>query len=146
MSGAGRDGSYGSPNQSPSESQSQIDEAQSLFETMKNEATLRSRRESDAAHTRGPLARGILVLTLVAVVLAVATLVYGISRFPDAPIRATAGGYTGKGGTARTLADFESFVVWERAMLTIFPLAFVLGFAFALVDVRRRRKGVKPQS
>jgi len=30
----------------------------------------------------------------------------------------------------------------KKAMLAIFPLAFALGFAFAFVDSRRRRKGV----
>lgn len=126
--------------QATPEPQGQIDEARNLFETMAAEAKRRSERESVAARSRGPMARGLLALTIVAAVLAAATLVYGVSMFPDAPIRAVADGYKGKGGTARTQADFEAFVVWKTAMFTIFPSAFLLAFAFAVTEARQRRR------
>lgn len=140
MKGSDREGPNEPPNQRSGETHKQIDEAKNLLETMMAEATRRSKRESDAARSRGPAARVLLALTIVAAVLAAATLVYGIFTFPDAPIRETASGYTGKGGTARTQGDFERFVAWKTAMLTIVPSAFVLAFAFAVADARQRRR------
>jgi hypothetical protein len=73
-----------------------------------------------------------LALTIIASLLAAATMFYGMYHFPDAPIRQTAGGYVGKGGRARTQQDFEAFLKWEKAMLIVFPSVFVFGFAFGI--------------
>jgi hypothetical protein len=117
-----------------------IDEARDLFDTMVGEATRQANLESDAARSRGPVTKALLALTIVAVVLAAATMAYGIYTFPDAPIRATDGGYRGKGGTLRTVKDFEAFGAWKTALLTVVPSVFVFGFAFAVADARRRRR------
>ena len=95
--------------------------------------------EREAARGRGPLARALRALTAAACLAAVVVGVYGVYKFPDAPIRQTAGGYAGKRGKPRTREDFEAFVLWERAMFVTFPVAFVSGFAFALADGAGRR-------
>jgi hypothetical protein len=90
----------------------------------------------------GHISRLLLVLTLIACVGAVATGLYGVFKFPDAPIRQTAGGYFGKGGRPRTKSDFEAFVKWQRAMFIVFPSAFIFGFAYGITDsIQRRRHG-----
>ena len=86
------------------------------------------------------MTRILLGLTITASLIAAATMFYGIYYFPDAPIRQTAGGYVGKGGTARTQEDFEAFLRWEKAMLVVFPSVFVFGFAFGITDAMRKRK------
>ena len=87
--------------------------------------------------------RVLLALAIAAVLAAAGTGIYGVYKFPDAPIRETAAGYAGKGGTPRTREDFESFQRWKRVMFIAFPSAFTLGFAYALLDSRRRRTGAQ---
>jgi hypothetical protein len=130
---------YAPPEMPAHEPRGMLDEARNLIETMKDEAERRSELEAEAARTRGPVARVLLALTVVAAVVAVATLAYGVFAFPDAPIRATGGGYAGKGGTPRTREDFEAFMAWKTAALAVVPTLFALGFAFAVADARRRR-------
>jgi hypothetical protein len=128
------------PNTPPKESQGQLDQARELFRTMAGEAKHRSELESHAARSRGPGTRLLLWLTIVAAVLAAATLAYGVYMFPDAPIRATDGGYKGKTGNPHTLEEFEAFGVWETAVFIIVPLMFVLGSAFGIADAKLRRR------
>ena len=93
-----------------------------------------------SAHTTrwAPVARALGVLTVVAALLAAATLVYGIWYFPDAPIRPVGSGYKGKTGTPRTLEDFTAFSNWLAALLIVFPTAFGIGFAYLFADRRKR--------
>ena len=128
------------PGQPPSEEQGTLDEARDLFDRMSGEAVRQSEVERKEAKLRRPLARILLALTIAASLLAAATMFYGMYCFPDAPIRQRAGGYVGKGGSARTQADFELFLSWEKTMLTVFPLVFVFGFAFGITEVVQRRK------
>jgi hypothetical protein len=107
---------------------------------MAGDAARLSEIEREEAKSRGLVARILLALTIAACLLAVVTMIYGIYNFPDAPIRRTAEGYQGKGGRARTQADYEAFVVWGKAMLVVFPSAFVFAFAFAIADAMRRRR------
>jgi hypothetical protein len=100
-----------------------------------------SEQERAAAKARGPVARVLLVLTVASILLTAATMFYGIYNFPDAPIRQTAGGYVGKGGSVRTREDFEAFNVWKKTLLFVAPSAFVFGFAFTIADARKRSKG-----
>jgi hypothetical protein len=106
-------------------------------------------REEDFKKSSGPIARVLLALTIAACLLAVATGVYGIYNFPDAPIRQTGNGYAGKHGKPRTAEEFEKFVLWQKVMFVVFPAAFIFGFGFAIADSRRRknlaqrRKGAK---
>ncbi|MGB7925680.1 MAG: hypothetical protein WCF57_20745 [Pyrinomonadaceae bacterium] len=109
-------------------------------ERLKPRSPQQSLHAPEEAGSRGPLARLLLALTVAACLLAAATALYGIYNFPDAPLRQTAGGYAGKGGTPRTQDDYEAFIRWEKAMLTVFPTAFVIGFAFVITDSRQRRQ------
>jgi hypothetical protein len=118
-----------------------LDEVRALCEKMAGDVTRRSKAERQVARSRGPVARVLLVLTIAAGLLAAATMFYGVYNFPDAPIRQTAGGYAGKGGRARTQADFEAFVGWEKTMIVVFPAVFGLGFALVIIDAMQRRKG-----
>ena len=77
-------------------------------------------------------------LTGIAALVAVTTMVYGMVRFPDAPIRAVAGGYIAKGGKARTAADYRAFLLWQKAMFIAFPAVFALGFLSEIVRNRAR--------
>ena len=86
------------------------------------------------------MTRILLALTLVSSLIAAATMFYGIYYFPDAPIRQVAGGYVGKGGSARTQQDFDAFLVWKKVMLFVFPSVFVFGLAFGITDSRQRRR------
>jgi hypothetical protein len=107
---------------------------------MAGEVSLRPEAGREGGRPRGPAVRTLLALTVAAGLLAVATMVYGVYHFPDAPIRRTEGGYSGKGGKPRTREDFESFVLWEKAMFIVFPSVFLLGFAFGIADSMRRRR------
>lgn len=116
-----------------------MDEARELFRRGMEEAKRHSASEREAARTRGPLARVLLVLTIVACLSAAGVGVYGVYNFPDAPLRRAGEGYVGKHGKPHTREEFESFVRWKSAMLVVFPSAFVLAFAFALADGAGRR-------
>ena len=131
---------YAPPAQATEHGQGTLDEARALFEQMAGEAMRLSDVEHEEARARGPLTRALLALTIAAALLAVATMVYGIYHFPDAPIRPTAGGYVGKGGKPHTREDFEAFVLWGKAMFIVFPAVFVLGFAFGVTEPVQRRK------
>lgn len=127
------------PAQATPEKQGTLDEARDLSERMVGEAVRHSQVETKEAKSRGPVARFLLALTILASLFATTTMFYGMYYFPDAPIRQTAEGYVGKGGTARTQEDFEAFLRWEKTMLIAFPSVFVFGFAFGITNVRQRR-------
>jgi hypothetical protein len=111
-----------------------------LFAEMVGKARRNAEAERLRARSRGPVAKCLLALTLIAAACAVATGVYGVWNFPDAPIRFKDGGYVGKTGKARTRADYEAYAAWKGRMLVVFPSVFILGFAFALADSRSRRE------
>ena len=137
---------YSPTTQAPQPGRGALGEARALFERMKGEAVRQSEREREEARSRGPLARLLLVLTIVACLLAAATMLYGVYNFPDAPIREAGGAYVGKGGKPHTRDEFEAYVLWGNAMFIVVPTAFVLGFAFAIADSKRGRRsasGVK---
>ena len=117
-------------------------ELRELFRRGVEEAKRQSESEREAARGRGPLARVLLVLTIVACLAAVGAGVYGAYNFPDAPIRRAGEGYVGKYGKAHTREEFEAFVLWKSVMVVVFPSAFVFAFAFAWADggLRRKRK------
>jgi hypothetical protein len=132
---------YSPRDQAAGEGHGLLNETQELFVRLTEEVAQRSRLEREDDRTRGPVARVFLVLTIAAVLLAAATMVYGIYHFPDAPIRKTAHGYAGKGRKPRTQEEFAAFIAWEKALLVVFPSAFVLGFSYAITDMGWRRKG-----
>ena len=130
-----------SPARALRDRQGPLDEARALFDKMVDEVTRRSEVERQAARSRGPVTRVLLALTIVAGLLAAATMFYGVYNFPDAPIRQTAGGYEGKGGRTRTQEDFEAFIRWKKTMIVVFPAVFGFGFALGISDAMQRRQG-----
>ena len=86
------------------------------------------------------LTRLLLVLTIVMCLLAGATGLYGVYKLPDAPLRKTESGYAGKGGKPHTQEEFEAFILWQQVMFIVFPSAFVLGFAYWMMEARQRRQ------
>ena len=93
-----------------------------------------------AAASRSAVTRALLALTLLAVMAAGATAVYGVYNFPDAPIRPGGGGYVGKTGTPHTRDDYDRYLNWSLAMWTAFPAAFILGATFVYFDARDWRR------
>ena len=77
------------------------------------------------------------LIGILAVVLAVVILAFGVYRWPDAPIRQSAGGYAGKTGVAHTGEEYELFKDWERSLLVIVPLAFIVNIGAAIMSKRR---------
>lgn len=104
------------------------------------DAATEAARRSARKPPSGPVARILGGLTIVAGLVAAATLVYGIVMFPDAPIRETPKGFVGKTGAPHTAADHEGFQQWLTALFIIFPTAFALGFAYAAASSLGRRK------
>ena len=105
-------------------------------------ADARARAEADRreAASRGPVARLLLSMALLAFVSAGVTTVYGIYNFLDAPIRPAGGGYASKTGAPRTREAYERYRAWTRAMWTTYPATFLLASAFMWADDRGRRK------
>jgi hypothetical protein len=58
-----------------------------------------------------------------------ALFVYGLISFPDGPLRVCAEhGFCGKQGQPHTLSDYHRYVVWEWAMLIVWPAGMLLLF------------------
>lgn len=127
---------YASPHSSASDPV-QLSGAGEIAELL-DRASIELARDREAARQRGPVARILLVLAFFAGFLAISTMVYGMIKYPDAPLRQTVDGYSGKNGTPRTREDYESFLLWQRTMLTVFPSVFVLGIGFVIADARHR--------
>jgi hypothetical protein len=65
------------------------------------------------------------VIAIFAVMFSV--LIYGVVRYPDAPIQeCRAGtGYCGKHNTVRTMADYQAFKRWETCLIILWPIGFI---------------------
>lgn len=94
--------------------------------------------QGDEARARGPLARALFAATFVAGIFAAGSLVYGMVKFSDGPIRATPSGYTNKSGAPRTREDYELYETWQRAVWISFGVTFLVGFSAAAADSRRK--------
>ena len=67
-------------------------------------------------------------VAVVTIVTFVALVIYGVSRWPAAPIRPTKAGYVDKLGRKHSLESFRAFRRWEAAH-------FCLGLPFALAAI-----------
>lgn len=117
-----------------------MDEARMLFEQMTAEVKRQTEIEREDARHRSLLVKMLLTLTLISALLGAATGIYGIYNFPDAPLRQRGDIYTGKGGQPRTDADYERFLLWKNALFGAFGSTFLLGFSFAVLDAREKRR------
>ena len=117
-----------------------FEEASRLFEHMRGEVKRQSEIEREAERHRSSFVKALFALMLVSCLLAVGVGVYGIYNFPDAPVREKQGVYSGKYGKPYEKEDFERFVVWKQALFASFAATFTLGFTFAALDKRERRR------
>ena len=131
---------FAPPRQTSNHQPGLFDEAYDIFERMKNEAIRRAETDQAHASTRGLFTKLILALTLISALCAIATGIYGVYNFPDAPLRPSGNGYVGKRGSPHTQAEYEAFQTWKRALLITFPTTFILGFAFAIADRKKQRE------
>ena len=58
--------------------------------------------------------------------IAITVFIYGMIRYPDAPISAQDGKFLGKQGQPHTRVDFEEFSHWERALWIAWPAMFAM--------------------
>ena len=65
--------------------------------------------------------------------------IYGMVRFPDAPIHQCATGFCGKQGQPHTLVDYRAFDVWQTTFFGIWPFGLVSLYLLQ----RHRPKGDK---
>jgi hypothetical protein len=77
------------------EGSNSLREAGDLYREMSAEAKRLIRDQAAAAGSRSKASRLLVMLTLIAALLAAATMFYGAYRFPDAPIRAAGNGFVG---------------------------------------------------
>lgn len=73
------------------------------------------------------------------IVVCVLVMVYGIVRYPSAPIRYRNGGYFDKAGHQFTETQFRSFTIWERCLFG----SFILAGGLSIPVVLRARKNRK---
>lgn len=116
-----------------------IDETREMYDKMSSQAVEMAARDRQAARRRGPVAKALLVVCLLAALFAAATLVYGVIKFPDAPIREAGSNYVGKRGAPRTREDYERFKLWEKLIFASFGLAFLTGFGAVAAEKLSRR-------
>ena len=115
-----------------------IDEAQALYRRCVDYAV----QDIDRLHPAGENAKPawlkiVNLIGILAVVLTVVILAFGVYAWPDAPIRQTASGYAGKTGIAHTSDEYESFKNWEKTLLVVVPLAFIVNIGAAIISKRR---------
>jgi hypothetical protein len=119
-----------------------INETRALYDRLYSLAHRLAERDRQAARNRGPVAKALLAVCLLAGMLAAATLVYGFITFPDAPIREAGSSYVGKQGAPHTREDYEWFKLWEMLMVASFGLAFLTGFGAVVAEKLSRRSKV----
>jgi hypothetical protein len=140
MKGTKRQNPFPPPKRERATPESEADKVADLVSRMIERAKRDAEAERVRAKSRGPVTRLLLALTIMAAACAVATGIYGVWNFPDAPLRFKDGGYVGKTGKPHTQAEFEAYRAWKGVLLVVFPSVFILGFAFALADSRSRRR------
>lgn len=80
--------------------------------------------------------------------LAASLMLYGIVRWPMAPIREVAGRYVDKAGTSFTEGVYHQFLLWQFSLfasffvffISILVVGWVIGFPFGSSSFVRRKK------
>ncbi len=120
---------------------SPIDEARALYKRYVNFAVRDINRLHRAGgNTKPAWLRIVDLIGILAVVLAVMVLAYGVYKWPDAPIRQTASGHAGKTGVAHTREEYELFKDWEKSLLVVVPVAFIVNIGAAVIWKRRGKR------
>ena len=90
-------------------------------------------------HPKRPGRKAVEVIGLGCFALAVAVMLYGVIRYPSAPIRLRDDGhYRDKAGRVYTEAQFRSFRMWEHSLLGSFAALAAVGVTLAVSNRRRR--------
>jgi hypothetical protein len=119
-----------------------VSETRDLFDQLSGEARRLAERDRHLAQHRGPVAKALLAVCVLAGCLATATLIYGFVSFSDGPIRQSSGGYVGKHGAPHTREHFERYKLWEKLMVASFGLTFLASFGAVAAEKRyRQRRG-----
>lgn len=119
-------------------------EARKIFDDMSRQVKDLSAAEYQAERLRTPLVKTLGWLTLLSALIAAAVGVYGIYSLPYAPIREVSGKYYAKYDRPATKEDYEKYRIWLKAFLITFGSAFALGFSFAALDSRERKRNKIP--
>jgi hypothetical protein len=66
--------------------------------------------------------------------------VYGLIRFPDAPLHACGDhGYCGKQGQLHTQGQFDDFEIWQNTLFWVWPIGILVLYILNRDRIRPRR-------
>ena len=117
-----------------------MEEARIIFEDMSRQIKDLYAEDREAERHRSPLVKTLGWLCLLSALIAAGVGIYGIYNLPYAPIRERGGAYFGRYDTPSTKEDYEKYQIWSKAFFISFGVTFTLGFSFAALDSRERRK------
>ena len=121
-----------------------FEEANAVFDDMMVKVKYLSEVEREAERRRSPLVKTLGWLCLFSAIAAAGVGAYGIYNLPYAPIRERGGAYYGRYDTPSTRENYEKYQIWSKAFFISFGAAFTLGFAFAALDLRERKRNNLP--
>jgi hypothetical protein len=64
--------------------------------------------------------------------------VYGLIRFPDAPLHACGDSYCGKQGQRHTQRQFEDFEIWQNTLAWVWPIGMLVLYILNRDRIRSR--------
>ncbi|MGI9056331.1 MAG: hypothetical protein ACR2F2_11080 [Pyrinomonadaceae bacterium] len=117
-----------------------VEEPRMIFEDMSRRIKDLSEAEHETERARSPLVKTLGWLCLLSALIAAGVGVYGIYNLPYAPIREGGGVYYGSYDTPSNREDYEKYQIWSKAFFISFGVTFALGFSFAALDSRERRR------
>ena len=121
-----------------------VEEARTMFEDMSRRIKDLSETEREAERRRSPFVKTLGWLCLFSAIVAAGVGAYGIYNLPYAPIRERGGAYYGRFNTPSNREDYEKYQIWSKAFFISFGAAFTLGFSFAALDSRERKRNNLP--
>lgn len=116
------------------------EEGRMIFEGMLQRVEDLSKTEREAERRRRPLVKTLGWLCLLSGLFAVGTGIYGYYNLPYAPIREVNGKYYAKYDRPATGEDYAKYQIWSKALFISFGATFALGFTFAALDARERKR------
>jgi hypothetical protein len=75
---------------------------------------------------------------LAGVALVALIMLYGVARYPYAPIRSRDGGYFDKAGKEYSESDYHRFTFWERSLFFSAGGLFVISVPLLITERRKR--------
>lgn len=112
-----------------------------IFDESLERAKREFETERERKRTRSAFVKFLQALLFISIISAVLTFAYGIYNFPDAPLRLKDNGeYRGKTGKLHTQQEYENFRLWQTTLFVVFPVLFILAFAFQVADSREKKR------